>query len=191
MPCTLEHQFNFPESHYCFLFLLLLSDATSFWCFHGPPVHSRLIGLNGISNLTNTLTPSVVVLQCHHMTLAWLTLLKGNSGASCSICRSYLSLEPSFLSQIKICLSIISAIGHSSAFCKYTCVNCILLAHDSFGYSPTDELWMFCNVSRVRIFYECEMVINSLNCHSWDNTFIAKPSLDKNYKIVLRKIICF
>lgn len=46
---------------------------------------------------------------------------------------------------------------------------------------------MFCNVSGVKVFDECEMEINSLNDHSCHDTFIAKPSLDKNYKVVLRK----
>lgn len=143
LPYSLQHQFNFVASQFCvlaFSSLLLLPDANSFSYFHHPSVHSRLTGLNGISNPTNILIPSVTVLKSHHMILAWLTLLKGNYGAACSICRTYYPLEPSFLSQNKICGSIIiSTIGHSSAFWKYTCGNYILLPHDGFDYVPTDE----------------------------------------------------
>lgn len=73
-----------------------------FGCFHGPPTHSKLPRLKGISNPTSDLIPSALFLKYFHMSLGRLTLLKGNSRAAYFIFRHCSSLEPSSLLQIKM-----------------------------------------------------------------------------------------
>lgn len=77
---NLQHQYAFVVSHYdsfAFHSLPLLSDTTSFGCSHGPPVLSGLTRLDGISNPTNAQwysLPSVILLKCYHVILAWLAI---------------------------------------------------------------------------------------------------------------------